>query len=284
MHNKATETPVTRHDPSDLKVSQDLVAIEEPLNILVAPPHGNANSLAVTLRTPGEDEDLAIGYLFGEGIIKGLSDINRISSRTKRCQGQSDAVVIELNNEKMFEKAYQDRRHMVSGACGACGKQSSDALFVTPPQPPSDTLRVSKNQFFTLNQQLLAHQTAFRATGGLHGGGIFKGGEVLAPCHISEDIGRHNTVDKLVGWSLRHSIDPQSYILVLSSRIGFEIVQKAAMFGIQIIAAVGAPSSLAIRLAMENNITLVGFMKHQGFNVYSHTHRILDEGEHQYDR
>lgn len=239
--------------------NEDVLAVEEPLEIRVAWEEREKN-ISVTMRTPGDDYDLAAGFLFTEGLIHSSQDIESI-----RHWGSPN--VVRVAARVRIDTAKLDRHFYTTSSCGVCGKTSIDAIRVAcaalPPSPP-----VSAEVIHGLPKTAEQHQSAFRATGGLHGAAIFNAsGDLL---RIREDIGRHNAVDKVIGSLFRERAVPLSdTLLMVSSRASFELVQKAVVAGIRVLASVGAPSTLAVQLAREFDLTLLGFVRDGRFNVYA---------------
>lgn len=274
MHSSIKKTTIVRVKDFHEKEETDFLAAEEPLEIrlLFGPPHARRQqSVSVTMRTPGHDFDLATGFLFTEGIINGVADIDTI----KHCGGLNNNVVrVELTHEVAVNITKLERNFYTTSSCGVCGKASIDAVRTVSSQPvPQEKMHFAAEMLVTLPGRLRKAQSVFDNTGGLHGCALFNvsGDLVLS----REDVGRHNAVDKLVGAALQKSIFPLSpYVLLLSGRASFELIQKAWMAGIQIVAAIGAPSSLALEMAEEAGITLVGFLRAGGFNIYSGKERI----------
>ncbi|MET9216272.1 MULTISPECIES: formate dehydrogenase accessory sulfurtransferase FdhD [unclassified Nocardia] len=246
----------------------DTLAVEEPLEIRV-----DGQSLTVTMRTPGNDIDLVHGFLFGEDIIGSADDI--VTARY--CAGTDDEgrnTYNVLDLRLRTPVPLHTRNFLTTGACGLCGKSALDEVRTHTRYPiPHDTATVSTDVLSGLPEQLRAGQKLFDATGGLHAAGLFTtDGTLLA---VREDIGRHNAVDKVLGWALRENrIPAHELILVVSSRASFELAQKAVMAGIPILAAVSAPSSLAVDLAAEAELTLVGFLRGETMNIYTGEHRL----------
>jgi len=244
--------------------ADDVLAVEEPLEIRVAWRSGGEQRekpISVTMRTPGDDFDLAAGFLFTEGLIRSGADIDGI-----RQWGSPNVVRVALVDGATIDAAKLDRHFYTTSSCGVCGKTSIDALHVaTEPLPASKP--VESALVHRLPKILEEQQAAFRETGGLHGAAVItRGGEVLA---VREDIGRHNAVDKALGALFRERRDLSEAVLTVTSRAGFEIVQKAVMARVPVLAAVGAPSTLAVDLARQFNVTLLGFVRDGRFNVYS---------------
>ena len=244
------------------------LAVEEPLEIRLG-----GRRFTLTMRTPGNDEELAAGFLFAEGFIndaRELGEIRRV--RGRKGAPEANAIDIVLNVPADGLRARLKRNFTMSSSCGVCGKTSIDSIRrrVTP---PSDSARVAPATLLALASKLRDGQRVFAATGGLHGAAIFDlDGAMLA---IREDIGRHNAVDKLVGYALANAMLPLArHLMMVSGRLSFEIVQKAAAAGVPILAAVSAPSSLAVELAEEIGTTLVGFLRDGTFNIYAHPARI----------
>jgi len=258
----------------------DVVAVEEPLEIRLAysRPDGarTEQSISITMRTPGEDAELAAGFLYTEGIIDARSDIASIGPcGPPAANGLINVVRVELAASVAVDLNRLERHFYTSSSCGVCGKSSLEAVAVQGRYDIHSTaLRIDADRLGGLLEALRAQQSAFEATGGLHASGLFdERGEVV---FAREDVGRHNALDKLVGYSLMQDLLPLSaYGVVVSGRASFELLQKAMMAGVPILAAAGAPSSLAVDLAREFGITLVGFLKAGQFNVYSRPDRIV---------
>jgi FdhD protein len=271
----------------------DQVATEEPLEIRLRAAglaagrselpvfhrrgqRGEERTVAITMRTPGNDFELAAGFLYGEGVIRGAEDVRQVThgdDPTLDDARRYNIVDVHLRGGVLPDLAALERHFYTTSACGVCGKASLDALRLrgcpvigAGPEVDPDALR-------RLPEKLRAAQGIFAATGGLHAAGLFDpAGNLLA---VREDVGRHNAVDKLVGWALLAGGMPLSgRVLMVSGRSSFEILQKALMAGVPIVCAVSAPSSLAVSLAREFGITLVGFLRGERFNVYSGMERV----------
>jgi len=249
----------------------DLLAIEEPLQLCL-----NGFPLSITMRSPGSDLDLATGFLFTEGIIDNVDQI--VSMRADReengTEKTSDTVTIRLNPEVAIDPARIRRNFYTSSSCGVCGKVAISAIEVRPPRP----MRQSGPQFradliYRLPDLLRRAQPAFDRTGGIHAAALFSSeGTVIG---LREDVGRHNAVDKLIGFAMRDgSVALEDSLILVSGRAGFELVQKSAMAAIPILAAVGAPSSLAVAVAQRFGMTLIGFLRGERFNIYCGHSRI----------
>lgn len=253
----------------------DQLATEEPLEIrLVA--GGETRSVAVTMRTPGADFELAVGFLFSEGVIAAREEVRRISYCTDREVDPSqlyNLVNVELEASTLPDLRRLERHFHTTSACGVCGKASLEALELRGCATPSPGPRIDAEVVYQLPPRLRAAQGLFDSTGGLHAAGLFSAsGELLC---LREDVGRHNAVDKLVGLALLDGRLPLiDQILVVSGRSSFEILQKALAAGVPIVCSVSAPSSLAVALARRFGITLIGFLRGERFNIYSGEERI----------
>lgn len=246
----------------------DQVAVEEPLEIRI----GN-RPFVVTMRTPGNDEELAAGFLTSEGFTNSKADFREID-RCPLSPNPENTIRIRFG-DKVDEKSIESRRYSaVSSSCGVCGKTSIEAIGSSFSQIESD-LKVNRQLLFELPERLREKQVVFDRTGGLHSSGLFdQNGKLIC---LREDVGRHNALDKAIGYALLNGIWPlNKHVLLVSGRVSFEIVQKALAARIPIVAAVSAPSSLAIAMAREYGITLIGFLRPPKMNVYSHPQRIID--------
>ncbi len=229
----------------------DEVAVEEPLELRV-----DGRSLAITMRTPGADEELALGFLFGEGLIDGPHEAS---------------PTLEANAVEVAGPLLKDpsaRSFYTTSSCGVCGKGALEEVDSAPIPPGPE---IARELLAALPDRL--RQPTFARTGGLHATGLFTPDGALV--QVREDVGRHNAMDKVVGWALRHGVTPlHPHVLCVSGRLSFELVQKAAMAGAPVLVGVGAPSSLAIRLADDKGITLAGFARAPRVNVYTHVERV----------
>jgi FdhD protein len=257
---------------SEVTDTDDRLAIEEPLEIQLL--SGNTDnrvqkSISVTMRTPGDDRELAAGFLFTEGIIKNIREVKFI----KETPG-INKILVELKENVNPDIQKSERNFYTTSSCGVCGKSSIAAIkTVSAYNNEPDTICLKAGLLYTIHRVVRERQAIFDSTGGLHASALFdlQGNFIM----LREDVGRHNALDKLIGAALLNEQLPLSNsILFLSGRASFELIQKAAMAGIKIITAVGAPSSLAVEMAKESNTTLIGFLRDERFNIYSGEQRI----------
>lgn len=252
----------------------DYLAIEEPVEMLVEFGKTEARvkqNIAITMRTPGNDNLLVIGFLLTEGIIQNYEDI-----QTVQVDEPANKVEVSLHPTCSFNAEKLSRHLFTSSSCGVCGKTSISHLKTTIPYKlEPNKPQVAKNILYNLPDVLKANQLLFEHTGGIHATGLFTTqGELI---NLFEDVGRHNALDKLLGWALKEGQVPlNNSIILVSGRASFELIQKALMAGCSILAAVGAPSSLAVELAEEYNMTLIGFLKKNKFNVYNGFERVIN--------
>ena len=270
---------ITRVEGDIVTQHVDIVATEEPLEIRIYHPGLNGmdhTSVAVTMRTTLNDYELAAGFLFTEGLINGREEIRRIAYCTDDDVNQHYNIVnVYLKSDVAFDSSQLTRNFYTSSSCGICGKASLEALELREYFKPShDRPTIISGIINQLPGSLRKSQKIFNKTGGIHAAGLFNtDGQLLA---VREDVGRHNALDKLIGWGLLAGKMPfHENILVVSGRVSYEIIQKALAAGIPIIVAVGAPSSLAVDLANNFAMTLVGFVKSNVFNIYSGETRII---------
>ncbi len=251
----------------------DSLAVEEPMELRVG-----GRPLAVTMRTPGNDIDLVHGFLLTEGIVGSREDIRTVrycDGRDEEGRNTYNVLDVALTAGVPAPDVGVERNFYTTSSCGVCGKASLDAVKLRSRySPATDEVRVDATVLGGLPDSLRAAQQVFDATGGLHAAGLFTAdGEALV---VREDVGRHNAVDKVIGWAVQTSRVPLSgCVLMVSGRASFELVQKAVMAGIPVLAAVSAPSSLAVELAMEAGVTVVGFLRGTSMNVYAHPERVL---------
>lgn len=253
----------------------DYLAAEEPLEIRVRSGQGEFSPLSVTMRTPGHDLELAAGFLLTEGIIDAPEQLSAIRALTDPSTGRSNVVEVEIAAEEYDPEAMR-RNFFAASSCGVCGKASIESIRRRGLRALNPGFRIAPELLCSLSGKLRSDQAIFEKTGGLHAAGLFSAaGELL---ELREDIGRHNAVDKIVGWALLEQKSPLSeHVLMVSGRGGFEIAQKAIAAGIPIVASVSAPSSLAVKLSREMRLTLVGFLRGSRFVVYSGAERISPE-------
>ncbi len=279
MSRAQVNKPIQRWNAGEISSVDDAISVEEPLEIRLGhykEALRERSNVSVTMRTPGHDEELAAGFLFTENLVKRASDIegfHRIDSGFRKSQIDN---IIQVNLKAGVEVDIDllTRHFYTTSSCGVCGKTTIDLVqslvetrFLNP------NLKVSASLLATLPAKLRAAQDQFESTGAIHAAALFTPeGDLLA---LREDVGRHNALDKLIGhFFLQNSLPLDNAILLLSGRASFELLQKASMAGIQVVAAVGAPSSLAIELAEESNISLVGFLRDQRMNIYTGAERI----------
>lgn len=272
-----TPHPITRYGPSGSATELDLLAVEEPLEIRVGwGPAGarQARALSITMRTPGDDLDLAVGFLFTEGIVRRPGDVWEARHCGLRDGAiTSNTVLVELREDLPVDLKRLERHFYTTSSCGVCGKTSLEAVAATGLPELAEGPVMHPSVLPHLPDRLREAQAVFDHTGGLHAAGLFdRQGALLAH---AEDVGRHNAMDKLVGHHLRQGLaDLSDGIVVWSGRASFELVQKALMARVGLVAAVGAPSSLAVSLAAAHGMTLLGFVRHGRFNVYTRPDRV----------
>ncbi|MDQ3898385.1 MAG: formate dehydrogenase accessory sulfurtransferase FdhD [Actinomycetota bacterium] len=256
----------------------DYLATEEPLEIRLVVSR-TRHTVAITMRTPGADFELAVGFLFSEGIIGGRDDVRRISYCTDRDVGEDqryNIVNVELAGSAVPDLRPLERHFFTTSACGVCGKASLDALELRGCRAAGEGPTVATEVLYGLPERLRQAQGIFESTGGLHATGLFSAeGELLA---LREDVGRHNALDKLVGWAvLQGKVPLDQELIVVSGRSSYEILQKAITAGVSVVCGISAPSSLAVVLAERFGVTLVGFLRDRRCNVYAHPERVVLE-------
>jgi FdhD protein len=266
MRRNIITVPIRRVEHEAISLDQDLVAVEEPLEIRI----GDRN-VAITMRTPGNDAELAAGFLFTEGILP-RDVFHHASSPVSIETGPRNVVTVTLADESGVDFERLERHFYLSSSCGVCGKASIQALEKSMEQagcmaPPRSGPALDRELIHKLPEALRSRQAVFDRTGGLHAAGLFDLEGALIDTR--EDVGRHNAVDKLIGAALLKDVPLHDRVLMLSGRASFELVQKALMAGIPVMAAVGAPSSLAVETALRFGMTLAGFVRGGRFNVYS---------------
>lgn len=272
---------ITKINELSSQTTDDIIVVEEPLEIRLGfgpMDMREETNVSITMRTPGNDFELATGFLFTEGIIKSGEDILSIKYCTnhQKKEQQYNIVRIELMPVVEFEATAFNRNFYMTSACGICGKASIDAIAVHCVKSEiNDDFKIDKQLVFSLSDKLKQKQTIFNNTGGIHAAALFSmNGDLLL---TMEDVGRHNALDKLIGSlvALNKLQLAENAVLFLSGRASFELLQKATMAGVKIVCAVGAPSSLAVETAEEFGITLIGFLRDGRFNIYTHKNRII---------
>ena len=258
----------------------DLISIEEPLEISLKYKKQDSwetNSLSITMRTPGHDKDLVRGFLFNEQIIENLKDIENIESFGDKV-GQyniQNKILVTLNNSKNINISKIKKDFLTNSSCGVCGKSSLDALeIIKKDKTPKSNPKLSKEVIISSPSVLKKNQSEFTKTGGIHASGLFSSNGKLIS--LREDVGRHNALDKLIGDSLiNNRLRPNDQFITCSGRLNFELVQKVLMTNIGLMIGVGAPTSLAIDLANRFDMTLIGFVKEDSFNIYTNNQKVI---------
>ena len=271
----SVETEIVSYDGGAVSTRYDRLATEEPLEIRLR-AGAQTRTVAITMRTPGADFELAAGFLFNEGVIAGLDDLCGITYCVDRDVAEEqryNIVNVDLAANELPALDALERHFTMTSACGVCGKANIDALRDRGLTPVRSTLRVDAATIAALPERLREAQRVFAATGGLHAAALFDArGKLVA---VREDVGRHNALDKLIGWGLMESKLPfGEHIALFSGRASYELLQKSISAGIPVACAVSAPSSLAVDLAREFGVTLVGFLRGARFNVYAGAERI----------
>ena len=271
MRGPVSTVRVLRRDNDVVAEADDLLVSEEPLEIRLGfgPEQDRRESrLSVTMRTPGNDEELALGFLFTEGIITDGSQVIRIvPCENVKEEERGNVVRAELHPDVELDPQRWQRNFYTTSSCGVCGKSSIEAVHTQCTRPMARRLSLDPQVITALPERMRAAQTVFKHTGGIHAAALFDA--LGQPVLLREDVGRHNAVDKVVGAMLMSNTAPDGKILLVSGRAGFELVQKCVMAGIPLMAAVGAPSSLAVELAKESGLTLIGFLRGERYNVYA---------------
>ena len=273
---------VLKYSSNNFTDVEDLVSIEEPLEISLKYKEKDnwvEQTLSITMRTPGNDEDLVRGFLFNEQIVKSLNDIDSIESYGDKV-GQykiQNKILATLNNSENVNISKIKRDFLTNSSCGVCGKSSLDALeIIKTTKTNASEPKISKDVIIQSPDILREGQSEFSKTGGIHASGLFNSdGKLIA---LREDVGRHNALDKLIGCALeKNQFDPKDQFITCSGRLNFELVQKVLMTDIGIMIGVGAPTSLAIDLANKFDITLIGFVKRDSFNIYTNNKKVKVE-------
>ena len=271
---------VLKYSSNNFENVEDLVSIEEPLEISLKYKEKNKwieQTLSITMRTPGNDDDLVRGFLFNEQIVKSINDIDSIESYGDKV-GQykiQNKILATLNNSENVNISKIKRDFLTNSSCGVCGKSSLDALeIIKTTKTNASEPKISKDVVIQSPNILKEGQSEFSKTGGIHASGLFNSdGKLIA---LREDVGRHNALDKLIGCALeKKQFDPKNQFITCSGRLNFELVQKVLMTDIGIMIGVGAPTSLAIDLANKFDITLVGFVKRDSFNIYTNNKKVI---------
>ncbi len=271
---------VSKFKNNELKESVDQISIEEPLEIIIKYKENNTwiqNTISVTMRTPGDDKNLITGFLFNEKIIENINyieDIQSIGNPVGK-YNLDNKIIVTLNNSKNIDIDKIKRNFLTNSSCGVCGKTSLDTLEMIKKDKIVKSLPKIKYKIIIESSEILRkNQIEFSKTGGIHASGLLDAdGNIVA---LKEDVGRHNALDKLIGYALRKNLlDVTNQFLACSGRLNFDLVQKALMANISILTGVGAPTSLAIDLANKFDMTLVGFVKEDRFNIYSNEDRII---------
>jgi len=271
---------VLKYKSNNAKNIDDLISIEEPLEITIKFKNKETwtkNTISITMRTPGNDEDLVRGFLINERIVEKIEYIDKIESVGKNV-GQynlKNKIIATINNSENVDIDKIKRNFLTNSSCGVCGKTSLDSLEVIKKDKILKSLPKISHEIIMKSPVILReNQSEFSKTGGIHASGLFSDkGDVVA---IKEDVGRHNALDKLIGYALEKKLlNPSNQFLTCSGRLNFELVQKALMSNIGVLIGVGAPTSLAIDLANKFDMTLIGFVKQDSFNIYSNKERII---------
>ena len=271
---------ITKFTKGKLENIDDLISIEEPLEISLKFKDKEkwiTKSLSITMRTPGHDKDLVRGFLFNEQIIQNIKDIESIESFGEKV-GQykiQNKILVTLNNSKNIDISKIKRDFLTNSSCGVCGKSSLDALeILKKDKTPKSNPKLSKDIIINSPSILRQNQSEFSKTGGIHASGLFSSdGKLIS---LREDVGRHNALDKLIGDSLINNyLQPNDQFITCSGRLNFELVQKVLMTNIGLMVGVGAPTSLAIDLANRFDMTLIGFVKEDSFNIYTNNQKVI---------
>ena len=251
----------------------DTITAEEPLEMIVAATRGQEVSAGIIMRTPVMDDCLAAGFLFTEGIVRGMNDISAIEGIGSDGVSHENSIKVTLAENVRLQPGNMGGRRYINSSCGVCGKGSIDQVFLRAGKIQRSGLRISSSVIASLPEALWETQGIFSRTGGIHAAGIFRSDGSLV-CS-AEDVGRHNAVDKVIGRSLMNGYKFDHMILQVSGRAGFEIIEKAAVAGIPVIGSISAPSSLAVETCETLGITLLGFIRGKSFNIYSGPQRII---------
>ena len=275
-----SEYKITKFTKGKLENIEDLISIEEPLEISLKFQDKEkwiTKTLSITMRTPGHDQDLVRGFLFSEQIIQNIKDIENIESFGEKV-GQyniQNKILVTLNNSQNVNISKIKRDFLTNSSCGVCGKSSLDALeIIKKDKTPKSNPKLSKDIIINSPSILKKNQSEFAKTGGIHASGLFSSDGSLIS--LREDVGRHNALDKIIGHSLiSNYLKPNDQFITCSGRLNFELVQKVLMTNIGLMIGVGAPTSLAIDLANRFDMTLVGFVKEDSFNIYTNNQKVI---------
>ena len=275
-----SEYKVYKFKSNKLNDIDDHISIEEPLEIIIKYKEKEIwveKTISVTMRTPGDDEDLVRGFLFNEKVVEKVDYINKIETSGKPTEqyGLKNKIIVTINNSENIDIDKIKRNFLTNSSCGVCGKSSLDTLeIIKKDKIIKSNPKISKEVLMNSPNVLRRNQSEFSKTGGIHASGLFTSkGDIVA---IKEDVGRHNALDKLIGYALKENLlDNNNQFLACSGRLNFDLVQKALMANIGILIGVGAPTSLAVDMANKFDITLVGFVKEDCFNIYSNKERII---------
>ena len=279
LQNSVGNFKVLKVNRSGSVEADDLIVTEEPLQIRLQFFQNNEwieKPISITMRTPGNDFELVLGFLHNESIINAAKDVIQIKyCKTVKPEEEGNVVIVKLSPEVSFDMTHLNRYFFTNSSCGICGKTAIEAVSNNSKNNHINNLfKIDIEIVWRLNDLLAPEQTIFNYTGGIHASALFTADGELEV--VKEDVGRHNALDKVIGNALLKELLPLRHnILFLSGRISFELVQKAIRAGISIIVAIGAPSGLAVKLAKENKVTIIGFLKKNGFNIYSHPERII---------
>ena len=275
-----SEYKVTKFKNGQVENIQDLISIEEPLEISLKYKNNGkwlTKSLSITMRTPGHDKDLVRGFLFNEQIIENINDIESIESFGNKVGKYKiqNKILAKLNNSENINISKIKRDFLTNSSCGVCGKSSLDSLEILKKEKtPKSNPKLSKDLIIASPSILRKNQSEFSKTGGIHASGLFSANGKLIS--LREDVGRHNALDKMIGDSLLNNhLKPDEQFITCSGRLNFELVQKVLMTNIGLMIGVGAPTSLAIDLANRFDMTLIGFVKEDSFNVYTNNQRVI---------
>ena len=271
---------ITKLKGSKKEETEDHISVEEPLEMSLKFKKGgnwNIENISITMRTPGNDEDLISGFLYNERIIENINEIEKVEKKgeTVGDYNLQNKIEVTINNTKNLDIGKIKKNFITNSSCGVCGKTSLDSIEVLKTNKIDLSFpKINYNIILKSPELLQNNQSEFSKTGGIHASALIDGkGEVIA---IREDVGRHNALDKLIGHALKNKIiKPENQFIACSGRLNFELVQKALMSDIGLMAGVGAPTSLAIDLAKRFDMTLVGFVKSDSFNIYCNKNRIL---------